>query len=95
MISLTAAGFDQPEQDRDEIARLLQNYSVCLLRNGAVALVCCTSIRPGRLSYSLGRDFAYEHSSDGLSEAPYDNGLDIIRVFPPGTRLRVTVEVIE
>jgi hypothetical protein len=100
MISLTVTGHAEPEQSREEIARLLKEYgvgAVCLLRNGSVAKVCDISVSE-QYPYDLGNVFGGWHSENGVD--PTDrhrivNHADIIRVFPPGTRLRVTVEVVE
>ncbi len=99
MISLTVTGHAEPEQDRTEIARLLKEYgpgAVCLLRNGCVDSV--NSIGDGFDHVGLvGGFFMLYHSKDGRYDHfdPRDNDAAIIRVFPPGTRLRVTVEVVE
>jgi hypothetical protein len=93
MIDLTVPGHAEPEQDRNEIARLLKEYgvgAVCLLRNGWLASVIRVTpsgyvdLGPFLGGYHC-RNGGYQHGAEG----------DIIRVFPPGTRLRVTVEVAE
>jgi hypothetical protein len=92
MIDLTVTGHAEPEQDRAEIARLLKEYgtgAVCLLRNGNffdLETVC-----PDFLD--LGPCFELCHSRYGTYSTNRD--FDIIRVFPPSTRLRVTVQVVE
>lgn len=94
MISLTVPGHAEPEQSRKEIARLLKKHgvgAVCLLRNGGVEeVVKVTDGAP-----DLGRSYRYWLQKNGLLDEGGENGVDIIRVFPPGTRLRVTVEVVE
>lgn len=93
MIDLTVPGHAEPEQDRNEIARLLKEYgvgAVCLLRNGSVAFVKDFHGYHFEEPYDLSNGI--EVSETG--EAP-QHANDIIRVFPPGTRLRVTVEVAE
>jgi hypothetical protein len=94
MISLTVTGQAEPEQDRAEIARLLKEHgvgAVCLLRSGMVAHV---KRRTG-IRYDLGEIFGFEHEQDGMYEVEGNGPADIIRVFPPGTRFRVTMEVVE
>lgn len=91
MITLTVTGHAEPEQSREEIARLLKEYgvgAVCLLRDGSVYAVKDTL----RFGYELGDVFGDGYAEDG--SYGYEE-CDIIRVFPPGTRLRVTVEVVE
>jgi hypothetical protein len=96
MISLTVTGHAQPEQSRDEIARLLKEHgvgAVCLLRDGGIASVLRV-FRNGRIY--LGDNFECYHAPDGTStRSVSENKNDIIRVWPEGTRLRVTVEVVE
>ena len=97
MIDLRVTGHEQPEQSREEIARLLKEYgvgAVCLLRNGLTASVLMAFQGSGRID--LGDSFECFHAPDGTYNRPVGkNKHDIIRVFPPGTRLRVTVEVVE
>lgn len=92
MISLTVPGHAEPEQPREEIARLLKEYgvgAVCLLRdNRAVTLKAVTTA--GLRIFVFGGVY---HEMDGTFFANRD--CDIIRVYPPGTRLRVTVEVVD
>jgi hypothetical protein len=92
MIDLTVTGHAAPEQDRAEIARRLKEYgpgAVCLLRNGGTEeVVKVTDGKP-----DLGRPYRYWLQKNGLLGEGLEDGVDIIRVFPPGTRLRVTVDV--
>ena len=98
MISLTVTGHAEPEQSRDEIEHRLQKYgvgAVCLLRNGGVSEVIGLIppnfvLLPASANYY--RDGRHCHPENN---PPRPALLDIIRVFPPGTRLRVTVEVVE
>ena len=95
MISLTVTGCAQPEQSREEIARLLEKHSVgavCLLRDGSIYTVF---EKPDCANWSLGDNFECYHKHDGTYPAIGGHENDIIRVFPPGTCLRVTVEVVE
>lgn len=98
MIDLTVTGCEQPAQSRVEIARLLNEYgvgAVCLLRNGGIVTVTRVydlldskgKRRVNGVSVEKRADF---HRLDGSSN---NRDTDIIRVFPPGTRLLVTVEV--
>lgn len=94
MIDLRVPGHAEPEQPREEIARLLEEYgigAVCLLRNGAIMNVK----RRAWERYDFGEMFAFEHEQNGMYWHEGESSIDIIRVFPPGTRLRVTVEVVE
>lgn len=93
MLELTVTGFDQAEEPREEIARLLKEYgvgAVCLLRSGGV--VVATHVHPAALwcSDDLNRRIGgrYELQEHRIS------CLDIIRVWPKDTHLRVTVEVV-
>jgi hypothetical protein len=92
MISLTVTGHAEPEQDREEIARELEKHgvgAVCLLRDGrTVTLKGATTAGLRVFDFS-----GVYHEMDGTFFANHD--CDIIRVFPPGTRLRVTVQVVE
>lgn len=93
MIDLIVTGCEQPEQSREEIARLLKEYgvgAVCLLRDGSVYDVT----RANATGFKLGERFDVPHEIDGAFIPFEERNDDIIRVFPPGTRLRVTVEVI-
>lgn len=90
MIDLRVPGHAEPEQSREEIARLLKEYgvgAVCLLRDGGVGEVS------GVMQTSICGKPCTHYSIRGIAVMAREN--DIIRVFPPGTRLRVTVEVVE
>jgi hypothetical protein len=95
MIDLTVTGHAEPEQDRDEIARLLKEYgvgAVCLLRSGGAVTVKDIG------SVSMVPSDDTDRYLDGRlwhGTIDINSDADIIRVFPPGTRLRVTVEVVE
>jgi hypothetical protein len=97
MITLTVTGHAEPEQSREEIARELEEHgvgAVCLLRNGGVA----TLLRRTSDGFiDFGPLFGGYHYRNGEYQTGFrergGNDADIIRVFPPGTRLRVTVEV--
>lgn len=94
MIDLIVTGHAEPEQSREEIARLLNEYgvgAVCLLRNGAIMDVK----RRAWERYDFGKVFVFEHEGNGMYWHEDESQIDIIRVFPPGTRLRVTVEVVD
>lgn len=103
MISLTVTGHAEPEQDRAEIARLLKEYgvgAVCLLRDGTIASVNSQDECDGYWSldmFEIGDQG--DHLPNGLFEDPLegafpDHPFDIIRVWPKGERLRLTVEVL-
>ena len=101
MIDLRVTGHETPEQSREEIARLLKEYcvgAVCLLRNGRIGSVL--RAHPSG-KFDLGGEFQGFHQPDGEYEITGDEDedadidKDIIRVYPPGTSLRVTVEVVE
>lgn len=95
MIDLIVTDCEQPQQPREEIARLLKEYgvgAVCLTREGGVVHV--VKIEDETADFS---DICRRFLNTGMLSAfgKRKNGGDIIRVFPPGTRLRVTVEVVE
>jgi hypothetical protein len=95
MISLTVTGHPEPEQDRAEIARLLKEYgpgAVCLLRDGSIYTAAQEALGDAP---DLGDNFECLHMNDGTYPAIGGHENDMIRVFPPGTCLRVTVEVVE
>ena len=95
MIDLRVTGHETPEQGREEIARLLKEYgvgAVCLLRDGSIYTVF---EKPDCANWNLGDNFECHHKHDGAYPAIGGHENDIIRVYPPGTRLRVTVEVVE
>jgi hypothetical protein len=95
MIDLTVTGHAEPEHDRAEIARLLKEYglgAVCLLRDHSIYTVF---EKPDCANWNLGDNFECYHKHDGTYPAIGGPENDIIRVFPPGTRLRVTVQVVE
>lgn len=101
MIDLRVTGCETPDQSREEIARLLNEYgvgAVCLLRNGWVGCVeHALDLDEYLYPYDLGENFPTAHTAEGqhLDGGEGEENLDIIRVFPPATRLRVTVEVVE
>lgn len=94
MIDLIVTGCEQPEQSRKEIARLLKEYgvgAVCLLRCGRIIEV---SVFDEDSRVTL-KEATFRHRVDGTYPHPHGAHYDIIRVYPPGTPLRVTVEVVE
>ena len=92
MIDLRVTGCEQPEQSREEIARLMKVGAVCLLRDGSIYIVF---EEPDCANWNLGDNFECYHKYDGTYPPIGGHENDIIRVFPPGSRLRVTVEVVE
>lgn len=94
MIELITPGHETPEQPREEIAQLLAEYgvgAVCLLRNGGILTVIDMSRRIITLS---GDTNIHPNGAIWrvLCGPPSENPSDIIRVYPPGMRLRITVE---
>jgi hypothetical protein len=91
MISLTVTGHAEPEQDRAEIAEMLWKYRQnCVVLFRATGDEGATCITTGVVESQQQYGMVYLRGV-----RPFHDTDDIIRVFPPGTRLRVTVEVVE